>query len=231
MLAEGDCLMEVYWRFKGTCCFRHYRPNGEGSKNLWNDGKLRQNTQGCISKTVVFILVAVRTWDFAEILTDSVRGWLSCGINHMVCFRVEWSRLNKVFEALRILVSRTLCGQLEIRVILFNKEKNKSGRQTFLLDTVHRNLNCVTNIALRDDWNTARTEVWYLNPPHRPYIPTAVWDSCMARNAIAVVRERVKFFPTPTPMSMQAAVRTETSKCVIICAQHTNLIHVSELSA
>jgi hypothetical protein len=60
-------LVGVYQRFRGACCLHHQGTDDEGSKHLWNVGKLLPDYQ----KTVIFIPTAIRTWNliFTEYFT------------------------------------------------------------------------------------------------------------------------------------------------------------------
>jgi hypothetical protein len=83
-----ECLLDVapctlvkgYWRFRGTCCLHHHRPDDGGSKDLWNVGKLlpdytvlQPRRQQSLTKLV----------SFTQVFLSWVNEWMN-----------EWSSFN-----------------------------------------------------------------------------------------------------------------------------------------
>lgn len=96
-------------------------------------------------------------------------------------------------------------------VYTYNKDKNANhnAHACLLPNTMCCNLNSVTNIALRHDWNTAHNnDVWYLN---FSYTSIVVWNSCGVLNAIKpiVVGDGMRFIPTPSPVSIYTTANNE----------------------
>jgi hypothetical protein len=108
-------------------------------------------------------------------------------------------------------LSRNLCDHSEIRGYLYNKDKNVTGSARLLPNTMHCNLNCVTNIALRHGWNTAHnSEVWYLN---FSYTSVVVRDSCGILNAMNPILggKGVWSSSTPSPVSVYTTGNNKTA--------------------
>jgi hypothetical protein len=99
---EPSCLVEVYWCFRGTCCFNHqgHHPDNVGNKYIWNVSKFLPDYMMLQPwRQPSSYLLLLLSWNFlCSWLFRSLKCPQICQEGQMLCKHI-WSysdQLNKI---------------------------------------------------------------------------------------------------------------------------------------